>query len=299
MGVFLGSAGCVELGRTSIDDAFETELVPSDINVSKRRFSFEFPHGQYLTGDLLEFATVDNSSIPFIPGYTDDQVAFFVHVDEADGITLHRSFSDALSGEESTRVLLKQPAATVRIRIMVENNRFNILGQVTSFEVNTEREAVDVTELGDSFRERYSSLITGNGQVTCLFEYEQRPCDEFWNDPSHIFEMPVYLNQLILRSAIGSEFFAKFILAGRGNKPGGNATDINDRVWYEFKALVTNVGMAFNPGEPVRVTMNYITTGPIQLHTQMTTDYITQEQDGTSRIEFEEFSEDGFLLHAE
>ena len=57
--------------------------------------------------------------------------------------------------------------------------------------------------------------------------------------------------------------------------------------------------MAFTPGEPVRVTVNYVSTGPIQLHTQMTSDYILQEQDPTKtgKLGFEEYSEDGFLLH--
>ena len=298
MGVFLGSDGCIELKRTSIDDAFVSELVPSDINVSKNRFSFEFPHGQYLSGDCLQFETLDNSAIPFLPGYTQDQVSFFVHVDEAGGITLHKTFSDALGGEESTRVALSKPSATTQIRILVQNNRFRVLGQVQSFEVNTEREAVDVTELGDAFRERYSSLITGSGSVTCLFEYEQRDCDGFLGAFPMGVEMPVYLNQLILRSSIGSEFFAKLVLVKRGPKPGGSNIDIDDSIWQQFEGLITNVGMAFTPGEPVRVTMNYVSTGPIQLHTQMTSDYIMQEQDPTQgRIGFEEYSEDGFLLH--
>ena len=298
MGVFLGSDGCIELKRTSIDEPFYAELAPSDVNASKNRLSFEFPHGQYLSGDLLEIMTTDGSAVPFIKNYTDDQISFFIHVDEVNGISFYKTFSAALAGEESTRVLLVAPVSTVNIRVMVTNNRFRVIGQVQSFEVNTEREAVDVTELGDAFRERYSSLITGSGSVTCLFEYEQRDCDDFLGTFTSSPEMPVYLNQLILRSHIGSEFFAKLVLVKRGPKPGGADVDIDDRIYYQFEALITNVGMAFTPGEPVRVTMNYVSTGPIQLHTQMATDYILQEQDPTQgRIGFEEYSEDGFLLH--
>ena len=391
MGVFLGSDGCIELKRTSLDEPFLAEIDPSDVNVryteavdqtppadphnvsaifESSRFSFDFPHGNYISGDLLEFQTTDGSLIPFLDGwnqpyrtawalceamtpgdytfsdcdngtdsictdaptYADppwdpgtadydnadvwvrdqinvdftktmpevyDQMSFYVHVDEAGGITLYDTFSKAVSGEEASTVILRKPYAPVFVNVMVTNNRFRVIGQVQSFTVNTEREAVDVTELGDAFRERYSSLITGSGSITCLFEYEQRDCDGFLGAFPMGVEMPVYLNQLILRSSIGSEFFAKLVLVKRGPKPGGSNIDIDDRIWYEFEALITNVGMAFTPGEPVRVTVNYVSTGPIQLHTQMTSDYILQEQDPTKtgRIGFEEYSEDGFLLH--
>lgn len=454
MGVFLGSDGCIELKRTSLDEPFLAEIDPSDVRPNKPnlppppppepyfengnaecqpvkagdynssdaidssgislctnpsaavgtntfddanllprenigaydptipdphdvtlpfvingRLSFDFPHGQYISGDRLEFQTTDGSLIPFLDGwnqpyitawalceampsgdykfsdcdngtdsictdaptYADppwdpgtayydnadiwvrdqinvdftqtlpevyDQMSFYVYVDEAGGMTLYKTFSEAVSGEETSTVILRKPAASAFISVMVVNNRFRVIGQVQSFEVNTEREAVDVTELGDAFRERYSSLITGSGSVTCLFEYEQRECDGFLGSSPFGIEMPVYLNQLILRSSIGSEFFAKLLLVKRGPKPGGSNIDIDDRIWYEFEALITNVGMSFTPGEPVRVTMNYVSTGPIQLHTQMTSDYILQEQDPTQgRIGFEEYSQDGFLLH--
>lgn len=335
------------------------------------RLSFDFPHGQYISGDLLDFSSLDGGLLDFLDGwnipyrtawgecvtagvgdyqvsdcdngtdsicddaptYADppwtegtsdydnadvwprdqinkdftltlpevyDQASFFVHVDETNGMKLYSTFGDAVAGEKESEVRLRRPSHPIQIKVMVENNRFRVLGQVQSFEVNTEREAVDVTELGDSFREQYSGLITGSGSVTCLFEYERRDCDGFFGQLSATPEMPVYLNQLILRSSIGSEFLARLILVKRGAKPGGSNIDIDDMIWQEFEAVITNVGMSFTPGEPVRVTMNYVSTGPIRLHTQMQSDYIMQEQDPTAgRLAFEARSEDGFLVHTD
>ena len=362
------------LPRWSIIPLDPAAADPHDITlplVKGGRMSFDFPHGQYISGDLLEFSSVDGSLLDFLDGwnlpyrtawsecvtagvgdyqlsdcdngtdsicadaptYADppwnegtadydnadvwprdqidvdftktlpevyDQTSFFVHVDETDALRLYDTFSDAVSGERNSTVVLRRPDAPLHVSVMVINNRFRVIGQVQSFEINTEREAVDVTELGDAFREQYSGLITGSGSVTCLFEYERRDCDEFFGHPALIPEMPVYLNQLILRSSIGSEFFARLVLVKRGAKPGGSSIDIDDSIWQEFEAVITNVGMAFVPGEPVRVTMNYVSTGPIRLHTQMQSEYIMQEQDpSTGRLAFEGRSEDGFLVHSD
>ena len=388
MGVFLGSEGLVELKRTSLDDEFLTTIGPGDVRPNRYRgpaydahnvtpvlnvagrFSFDFPHGQYISGDRLDFSTRDGSLIPFLDGWnrpyrtawsecvvagvgdyrvfdvdngtdsicTDaptyasppfdagtadydnadvwvrdqidvdfrktmneisDQISYFVHVDEVGGITIHKTFTDAVSGAEAVDLVLIAPLQDTPITVTVANVRYRCLGQVTSFTLNNTREAVDVTELGDAFREQYSGLISGSGDVTCLFDYSDRGCDPSFGDHSEGVEMPVYVNQLILRSSIGSEFDARFTLVRRGDKPGGSASDFDDLVCQEFRGLVTNVGYAFAPGEPVKVTMSYVSTGPIRLHAQLRTDYITQEQAPTGRIEFEEYSVEGYLKHTD
>lgn len=384
-GTSLCTDGTLPAGTTTYDDADvlpRSDVLPAPTTsydphnttlpfVKGGRFSFDFPAGTFLSGDLLDFSTKDGDLIPFLDGWnqpyrtawalcvpaatgdykfsdcdngTDsicddaptyasspwdpgtadfdnadiwvrdqisvdfektmdevyDQMTFYVHVDEAGGITLYRTFTDAVSGEKMSTVLLRQPTQTTMVEVVVANVKFRVIGQVQSFTLNTDRESVDVTELGESFRARYGGLISGSGSVTALFEYEQRDCDDSFGHVSKGIEMPIYINQLMLRSAIGSEFDAKLTLVGRGEKPGGMTKDIDDQVFQTFSALVTNCGMAFEPGQPVRVTFNYVTTGLIRLHAQMKSDYLTQEQDpNNGRIGFEEYSEDGFLLHTE
>lgn len=303
MSVYLGSAGCVELRRTSDDEDFVSEINPSDINEKTNRFSFDFPVGQFLTGDMLEIKALDGLPLDFIassgwdhsgltpPGTPTTHLdgKFFIHVDQVGGIKLYVDFDLAMSGEVQGRVDLLIPSRVIPISVVVQNNLDRIVAQVTDFEVNTEREAVDVTGLGDSFRKQYSGLISGSGQITCFFEYERRLCDNMTEASGGRLEMPVYMNQLILRSRIGSEFFARLTLVGRGQKPNGRKVDIDDEIWYELEGVITNVAMAFEPDQPLRCTMSYVTTGEIKLKTRMVTNYILQEQGFGDRISLESY----------
>ena len=297
MAVFLGSAGSFELQRTSIDEPYISEIRSSDVNVQKDRFSFDYPAGQFLTGDLLEITSTDGSLLDFVDAsgwrkggpYDDGQ--WYVHVDSVGGIKLYLDFDDAISGEIKGQVNLNNIGRTIPISVKVKNNNRRCLAQITKFEINTEREAVDVTELGDSFRQRYSSLITGSGSLTCFFDYEDRLCDDSVKPDS---EMPAYLNQLILRSQIGSEFLARLTLVGRGYKPNGRREDLDDSVWYEIKGMITNVAMAFEPTQLIQCQVNYVTTGEIKFKTQSETSYLSLESEPAGRIELEEF-ESGYL----
>ena len=303
MSVYLGSAGCIELRRSSLEEPFISEIRPSDVNDKTNRFSFDFPVGQFLTGDMIEIKALDKQPIDFISssgwdhtgatpggtptGYHDGK--FYIHVDQVGGIKLYTDFDKALSGEVLGRVDLLRPSRVIPISVAVSNNFERIIAQITDFEINTEREAVDVTELGDSFRQQYSGLISGSGRLTCFFEYERRLCDNLSGASPGSLEMPVYMNQLILRSKIGSEFFARLTLVGRGEKPGAYRADFDDEVWYELEGVITNVAMAFEPTQPIRCTINYITTGAVHLKTQTVTNYILQEQSSSDRIRLEAY----------
>lgn len=308
MSVYLGSAGCIELRRTSLEEPYISEIRPSDVNPDVNRFSFDFPVGQFLNGDMIEIKALDGQPLDFIsssgwdhtgatpPGtpttYHDGK--FFIHVDQVGGIKLYVDFDLALSGEVLGRVDLLTPSRVIPISVAVDNNFDRIIAQVTDFEVNTDREAVDVTELGDSFRQQYSGLISGSGRLTCFFEYERRLCDNLSSASGGRLEMPLYMNQLILRSRIGSEFFARLTLVGRGDKPGGRTSDLDDEVWYELEGIITNVAMAFEPTQPIRCTINYVTTGEIKLKVRAASSYIVQEQDRLGRLSLESY-QSGFL----
>lgn len=298
MGVYLGEAGCVELRRTSLEEPFISEICPSDVNTNANRFGFDFPVGQFLNGDMIEIKSLDGQPLDFISALGWDPKAaipdtdpspyldgkFFIHVDQVGGLKLYNDFDKALSGEVNGRVNLLPLNRVLPISVAVSNNFERILAQVTSFEINTDREAVDVTELGDSFRQQYSSLISGSGQLTCFFDYERRFCDDFVGNQQQM-EMPIYMNQLLLRSQIGSEFFAKLTLIGTGAKPGGRTEDFDDEVWYELEGLITNVGMVFEPTQLIRCTISYVTTGEIKLKVRATTNYILQEQEDPADTE--------------
>lgn len=300
MAVLLGCEGSIELRRSSQDEHFDGEVVPSDVSVTKGRFSFNFPEGMLMTGDQVEIKSLDGSNLSFIdpsgwniPGSYPDGI-WFVHLDEAGGIKLYNKFDDAIAGEANGRVTLLAPGAKQAIEVRVVNNFDRIVGQITDFELNTSRDAVDVSELGDEFRQQYSTMISGNGQLTCFFDYERRMCDNLSSFQAGQVEMPVYMNQLLLRTQLGSGFWAKVTLVGRGDKPGGRAEDFDDEVWYEFDGLVTNVGMSFEPTQPIRSTVQFVTTGEIKLRTRSESFYVLKEDD-IGQVLLEE-NQDGALI---
>lgn len=301
MAVLLGSSGQIELRRTGLGDTYQSVVDPSDVNASRNRFSFDFPAGMLLTGDQVQIKALDGGPLSFVapsgwavPGaYPDGN--WFIHVDEVGGVRLYRRFDDAVSGERDGRVDLLTPDRSIPVSVTVRNNVERIVGQVTDFTLNTSREAVDVTELGDEFRQQYSALISGSGQLNCFFDYERRMCDNLSEASSNVIEMPIYMHQLLLRTRLGSSFRSKLTLVCRGPKPGSFQEDLDDEVWYEFDGLVTNVAIAFEPTQPVRTTVDFVTTGEVKLRTRMISNYIVQEQDGFSRLRVEEMMGNDFL----
>lgn len=301
MAVLLGYQGQVELRRSQVDEEYTGNVAISDVNTSKDRFSFDFPSGMLITGDQIEMRTTDDSLLSFVSadGWPTNTVykdgIFYIFVDEVGAIRLYRTFDDAISGEVAGRINLANPGRTVPIAVKVRNNNDRILGQVKSFELNTEREGVDTTALSDEFRRQYSGLISGSGRITCFFDYERRSGDPMVRGQSAgIMEMPLYVHQLLLRTRLGSEFGARLTLVGRGPKPYGRDEDNDDEIWYEFEARVTNVGIAFDPTEPIESTIEFVTTGEIKLRTRYVSNYLLQEQGATDRIR-QEANQSGFL----
>lgn len=299
MAVLLGCNGQIELKRTQLDEEVFAEVKASDVNEAKDRFSFDFPHGALITGDQAEIKTTDGSLLSFISadGWPTNKVykdgVFYLSVDEVGAVRLYKTFDEAIAGEVAGRIHLVNPGRTVPITVKVRNNNVRILAQVKDFELNTERDAIDTTALSDEFRRQYSGLISGSGRITCFFDYERRECDAMTNiDGAGRVEMPIYLHQLLLRTRTGSEFFAKLTLVGKGPKPGGRPVDNDDEVWYEFNARLTNVGMAFEPTQPIESTIQFVTTGEIKLRTRYVSNYLLQESYGRLR---QEANQSGFL----
>lgn len=299
MAVLVGTYGQVELRRSQVAEEFTGRVAESDVNTTKDRFSFDFPSGMLITGDQVEMRTTDGSLLSFISasGWPTNTVyrdgIFYIYVDEAGGIRLYQSFDDAISGEVAGRINLANPGRTVPIGVRVRNNNERILGQVNSYELNTERDSVDTTALSDEFRKQYSGLISGSGRISCFFDYERRAGDPLTSSESAgVVEMPLYVHQLLLRTRLGSEFGAKLTLVKRGRKPGGYAEDYDDEIWYEFEARITNVGISFDPSLPIESTIDFVTTGEIKLRTRYVTNYLIQEDTGRIR---QEANQSGFL----
>jgi hypothetical protein len=255
MSIYLGTHGQIELQRQFGDVDLRSTINPSDVNVTKKRFSFDFEHGQLLSGDQIEITSTDNSALDFIDSYTDTSVKKFIHVDELDGIRLYNTFAHAVNGGTTNAIALAAPANNIPIRVKVENAEYKILAQVNNFELNTERETVDTTTLSDEFRTRITTLMSGSGRMSCFWEYT--------GDQSK--ELPNYLVELALRTRVGSQFNARFYIKRSNYNPSGIADASNDEIFYKFTGVLTSCAVQFSPDSTVQVQADFISTGPIQL----------------------------------
>jgi hypothetical protein len=285
MGIYLGQIGQIELTRKSLEGSLESVVNPSDVNTERDRFSFDFDEGYLVSGDLIEIATTDGTNLDFVSaaGWTVGSVQtsgnWYVAIDELGGIKLYNNFDDSLEGSTAGRISLTTLTRNIPIRVTVRDRDSRILADVVEYELNTNRETVDITTLSDQHRQQYSSLITGSGRLTAHWDYTNIAGTE----PVH------YLMQLVVRTEVGSSFHGKFYVKAENTtaQTGSfSATQINDALWWEFDALVTSAAVNFTPDSVIVGTIDFVATGPIRLkaRTQQKR-YLLQESDGKIELE--------------
>ena len=269
MAVYLGNVGNIEITRKASENDLESIVNPSDVNAGRNRFSFDFDEGCLISGDLVEITTTDGTDLDFIDasGWGDNTVQssgnWYIFIDELGGIRLYDNFDDSLEGSTEGLISLAAINRDIPIRVTVRDRDKRLLACVTDYELNTNRETVDITTLSDQYRQQYSSLITGSGRITAQWDYVNEAGDEPVN----------YLMQLVLRTEIGSGFHAKFFIKSADTDAAGgsfSATQLNDALWWEFDALVTSSATSFAPGDIIVSTIDFVATGPIKLRARTT-----------------------------
>ena len=269
MTVYLGTHGKVELKR-EFDGTLTGTIKPDDVNTTAKRFSFDFEHGQLLTGDQIEITSTDDSALDFIDSYTDSSVKKFIYVDELDGIRLYDSFADAVTGGKTNAETLAAPGDDIPVEVKVANASYRLIAQVNSFEINTERETVDTTTLSDEFRTRVSTLISGSGRISAFWEYTGDTSNEVAN----------YMMELALRTRVGSNFKGKFYIKVKDYNPSGVTDRSDDEVWYQANGIITAAAVQFAPDNTVQITADFITTGQIQIRMDLEADDTTLTESG-------------------
>ena len=285
MSVYLGTHGEIELQRQFDGGELRSTINPSDVNATAKRFSFDFEHGQLISGDQIEITSTDDTALDFIDSYTKTSVKKFIHVDELDGIRLYDSFADAVNGGTANAIALATPGDDLPIRVRVENAKYLVLAQCNGFELNTERETVDTTALSDEFRSRISTLMSGSGRMSCFWEYTGNTSQE----------LPNYLVELSLRTRVGSQFKARFYIKRTDYNPGGVAANDNDEIFYEFTGVLTGCAVQFAPDNTVQIQADFISTGTIQLRMNLEVpSKLLQEDD--SQLITEQSEDDAIAL---
>jgi hypothetical protein len=269
MGIYLGNVGNIEITRKSFEGNKESVVNPSDVNTARDRFSFDFDEGYLISGDLVELTTLDGTTLDFVAasGWGNNTVQtsgnWYVFIDELGGIRLYTNFDASLEGSTSGLVPLATIARNIPIRVVVRDRDTRLLASISDYELNTNRETVDITALSDEYRQQFSSLITGSGSLTAQWDYNKGTNEE----PVH------YLMQLVLRTEIGSGFRAKFFIKSTNTDAAGgsfSSSQFNDALWWEFDAIVTNSATSFAPGEIIVSRIDFVSTGAIRLRARTT-----------------------------
>ena len=286
MAVFVGHQGNVRLRRgSSVNENWISDVVNGDdVNTVLNRLNFDKSTDNLITGDRIDIATDDPRGLVFLPstfwgtGSVEQTVSAYVNVNAAGGLRLFREFTDAVNNMRASEIALVAFAgAPLEIEIDVRDVSYNVLGNVVSYTLNTEREAVDTTALADKFRRQYSAgLITGGGSIDCLFDYST----------TGLKEPPVLLLQLINRVDIGSEFDLALYLTDKTTNPR------NQNVFYEMTAMITRAGVTVRDDGAVDCAIDFITTGEIRLLIGEPAGYVLKEDN--DRIILEESL--GYLL---
>ena len=269
MAIYLGENGGIELKRDSLNIPIDATVDPDDVNVEKRRFSFDFAAGALISGDQLIIAARDGSTLTFIPGVPDDDREWegFAHVDPVGGIRLYRNYIDAINGDLDKALQLIKNTAPELVTVKTTGTVFRCLAQVQSFELTDARETIDITSLGEEFRRNYANgLISGQGSMTCFWDYEYTKCID---DYARGVEFPHYLSQLVIRLRQGADFIGRFYIYADGTTS----------VWQESTCIVTSVALTVTPDQLVRTTIQFVTTGEIRLLTGTPPEFLLQEND--------------------
>lgn len=270
MTIHLGYGGLVRLQREAIGMLLRPRLAPEDVNAEERRFSFDFDLGALRTGDRLRFSTLDQSNLQLVAEHDFPDLTCYAHIDEAGGIRLYQDFFDALEGRKEKAKKLVRPTISQKIAVALDDSDFRCVAQVGEYEFTTSRDAIDITQLGDEFKQSYANgLISGQGNMTCFWDYENWLCDETSGD----VELPHYLAQLVIRTQMGGSFKGQFFL----HRPEAADEDASDALWYEARCIITNCVMAINPQEPVTTKISFVVTGPFALKRGADTRYLLQE----------------------
>jgi hypothetical protein len=272
MTYFIGSAGNVRLRRNAAISV-ASEVRSSDINTTLNRVGFDNALDNLLTGDRLQIWTDDPRGLVFFPttswvdgeGVTQSVFSQYVNVNAAGGVRFFDTFQAAVNNVRSEEIPVQTFAGDpLRVYYTVSDVTANLLGDVTGYSFNTDREAIDTTTLSDKYKQMYSAgIISGSGSIDCIFNYET----------SGVKETPLLALQLINRVDIGSECDMLLAITDNDNDPQ------HPDIYYEFTAVITRSGLQVSAGELITCTIDFLTTGEVKLLVGRPSGYILKEDD--------------------
>lgn len=287
MAIWSGYGGGLQLQRASAGAVY-VHLQPGDVDAAAKRMSADRGTASLITGDQAAISLVDDSGtlltdpLPFMAAgawvdnarYSDGQ--WFVNVDPIGGIRFYTKWEDSIKGGSENAVPLLKITSVCRVRILLKAGRQKCVAQTQSWTLNTNREIVDITPLGEGFEKNMSTLVSGSGTLDCFFSAGFDQCDESFG-----LERSMYLHQLALRQEIGAEFLGVFLLKRSGHV----VQDLSDafdssELFYLCNCVISNVASSVDVDEIIQSRVEFVTTDEIKLLYDYPKNYLTQEGDG-------------------
>jgi hypothetical protein len=278
MTFFLGQYGKIKLKRKATG-SFSSSVLPADINTTLNRLGFDGSTENIITGDQITISTTDARGLDFLPaatwqdanGVTQSTVVAYCNINAIGGIRLFETFSAAINNQRSAEYPLKIFAgAVLPIVIQIQGTVERVLGDVTGFTFNTDRESLETTTMSDRFKRMYAAgLISGSGSIDCLFNTEN----------SGQTENSLLMLQLINRTDIGSEFSCYLQLT-----EDSIYTETQD-IYYEFDAMITRTGVEVKPDQAIACAIDFVTTGEIKLLIGEPSGYMLKEDTDRMRLQ--------------
>jgi len=250
---------------------------PDDLVLALNRVGFEGANANLFTGDRVDLVTTDARGLAFIPASNwpsnaiEDTFSTFINVNSAGGLRLFPTFADAVNNTRANEIAIQAfTGDPIEVSVRVRDVAYNLLGDVTSYEFQSNRDQIDVTALDDKFRKQHDAgLISGSGRIDCTFNYIT----------SGALETSKLLVQLIQRVDLGSAFDLALYLTDKTVDP-----DV-ENIFYLLTAVVTNSGVRVAANEIITCSLDFVTTGDVRLVTGVPSQYILKEDDDRIRVE--------------
>lgn len=296
MTFIVGHTGFVRLRRKSSEEAelnFSAES--SEVNTILNRLYFDGSEETLITGDQLFISTDDPRGLAFFspsawPASQQVQkfIRAYVNVNAVGGLRFFDKFADAVNNNREAEIVLSSSfTGSINASIVIRDSRYNVLGSVVSYEINTDRGAIETTSLSDKFRQQYSAgLLSGSGSIECLFNYSTI-ADE---------ESSLFLLQTIQRLEIGSDLNMLLSLSPTDQTTNTVFNASSNEIFYDLQAVITRAGVTVSSDRLISCSIDFVTTGEFKLKVGVPSEYILKEDGDFIGLEANQETGLGFLL---
>lgn len=180
------------------------------------------------------------------------QAEVWVSRDVVGNLSLYASRIDALNGYLNTRLKIQAFDWGALTLTQVDTGEWELVGNVTAWNMETDSPAVDTTAVGKKFGESVKALITASGSLDFFIDRT----DQDW-DAVRLLNLSLMLNK-------GAVVRAQLFLISESDSL-GCGTQLPGSLFYDLDLLPVNCAVQVNAAELARGSMRFVSTGEVRL----------------------------------